>query len=153
MIGEPTRKPVRLLKDGNVLLGTAVWDYPVDYPPAVEVPALDQRLFAEVWERRGWAIDWDPTDTENLDQWNLQELNEIAARVADEYIKDGPYVPVAEAGQILDYVQAHFGTHQGYVLFAYNLMQKQFAKGKRCAVCGMTKSEIEAIGYDCYSEC
>ena len=39
------------------------------------------------------------------------------------------------------------------LLFLYDTLQKQYAKGKRCGVCGMTPEQSEAIGYDCVYEC
>lgn len=43
---------------GALLHGVLFYEYPADVPPLVEVPAIDMVLYRDVWEERGWTVEY-----------------------------------------------------------------------------------------------
>lgn len=82
-----------------------------------------------------------------------KEWDDLRRRIAKEYLYNEGWVSEAEASDVLEYVYSKFSEDEGGILFAYNLLQKEFAKGKRCGVCGMTSEESKSKNYDCRVEC
>jgi hypothetical protein len=54
---------------------------------------------------------------------------------------------------ISDYVNSRFSEDEQIILFLYDSFRREFTVGHRCGVCGRTKAQNEAIGYDCIREC
>lgn len=56
-------------------------------------------------------------------------------------------------GIIADYVRGKFSPEEKTILHIFSSFEQEFARGHRCMVCGRTKAQNEAIGYDCLREC
>lgn len=54
---------------------------------------------------------------------------------------------------VSDYVWSKFSEEERIILHVYEVFRREFTKGHRCGVCGRTKAQNEAIGYDCLREC
>lgn len=54
---------------------------------------------------------------------------------------------------IADYVCSKFSDEETTIFYMYDVFRREFTKGHRCGVCGRTKAQNAAIGYDCLREC
>lgn len=54
---------------------------------------------------------------------------------------------------VSQYVWAKFSSEEMGILHTYDALKREFTIGHRCGVCGRTKAQNEAIGYNCYREC
>lgn len=71
----------------------------------------------------------------------------------EHYPSNGTEFDFDEFQVVQDYVHEQFEGKTGAILSAYVSMQKEFARGHRCAVCGRTTAQNAAIGYNCTEEC
>jgi len=77
-----------------------------------------------------------------------------AAEFAKSYL-DAPHgyeFASEEFAPLIGYVWSKFDG-EDYVLAVYNMIQREYSKGKRCSVCGNTPAQSVAINYDCAYEC
>ena len=58
-----------------------------------------------------------------------------------------------EVDQIVDFVRSRFTREEYSILHVYESITKEYARGQRCSVCGLTVEQSDAIGYDCIREC
>lgn len=54
---------------------------------------------------------------------------------------------------IATYVRGKFTSEERTILHIFTSFEHEFARGHRCMVCGGTKAQNEAIGYNCLEEC
>lgn len=60
---------------------------------------------------------------------------------------------VEDYGVIAEYVREKFTPDENIILHIFTSFEHEFARGHRCMVCGRTKAQNEAIGYNCFEEC
>lgn len=60
----------------------------------------------------------------------------------------------SEIERINEHVRSRFTTAgDSLILHVYESIVREFAKGHRCGVCGMTEAQSMAANYDCSNEC
>lgn len=87
----------------------------------------------------------------------MNDIQEVAYRYikahVDTHGKGYPEFDIDELQPLVDYVRGKFSEDNGIILHAYGTLIREYAKGHRCSVCGRTRKQNAATGYDCTNEC
>lgn len=88
---------------------------------------------------------------------HAETLEELAQRYLAEKVAAGaggfPQFEMKELNRIREFVEARFGEDDRVFLYLYTCIEREFARGHRCGVCGRTTEQSAAINYDCAREC
>lgn len=109
----------------------------------------------------------EPASNMWMTEWSPEQGDEAAARkVADEYFAAKmrvaqatnhtvryPEMDMDDLDIVRQFIESRFPRSEGIVLTVYNHINEEFRSGHRCSVCGRTKKQNAAIGYDCATEC
>lgn len=88
----------------------------------------------------------------------FQDIQEVVERWREDFKGRTPGDLNSELSRddwhvVSTYVYSRFTEDEQIALFLYDSFRREFTKGHRCGVCGRTKKQNEAIGYDCVREC
>lgn len=86
----------------------------------------------------------------------FEEAQEVVQHWRDDFSERhtvNSELSVDDYGIVAEYVRGKFTAEEGTILHIFTSFEHEFARGHRCMVCGRTKAQNEAIGYNCFEEC